>query len=152
MQRVFPQEASPLERNRGRRPSCADDDRMPWTGWRSPRIRLSALLVRIFPLLTKGGADSLAGSVHRRPTAAFLVFLSRAAGARIVPPDLRSAVPWLTPVGTCTDPPLRPEVPIRLQQPSRHVSLDVFPLLRADRLGTHFRVFILLVEKHHHWD
>jgi hypothetical protein len=31
-------------------------------------------------------------------------------------------------------------------------SLDVFPLLRADRLRTHLRVFFVLVEEHHHRD
>lgn len=43
------------------------------------------------------------GSVHRHPTAALLVFLAGATGARIVPPDLGSTALWFTPVGTGTD-------------------------------------------------
>src|SRR5208282_1805082 len=87
-------------------------------------------------------------SVHRRPAAAPLVFLPGTTRAQIIPPDLESIAPWFTPVGTGTDLPLRPEVPIRLQQPRRHPSNDLLPLLRADRLGTHFRVCVVLVVEH----
>src|ERR1035441_9846749 len=81
-------------------------------------------------------------SVHRRPAAAPLVLLSRAAGARIVPPDLGSIAPWFTRVCTRTDLPMRPEIAVRPQQPSRHVHDDFFALLGADRLGGHLRFFI----------
>ena len=74
-------------------------------------------------------------AVHRRPAAASLVFLSRAARARIIPPDLGSIAPWFTPVGTRTDLPMRPEILIRPQKPSRHVRDDFFALLRADCSG-----------------
>ena len=40
-------------RNRARRSSYADADRMRWTGWRSPRSRRVALSVRTFPLRTQ---------------------------------------------------------------------------------------------------
>ncbi len=46
-------------------------------------------------------------SVHRRPAAAAL---SRAARARIVPPDLGGITPRLTRVCTRTDPSMRPEI------------------------------------------
>ncbi len=41
-------------RNRGRQSSCAAADRRRWTGCRSLRNRRVALLVRTFPLRTKG--------------------------------------------------------------------------------------------------
>src|ERR1035437_10792637 len=90
-------------------------------------------------------------SVHSRPTAAPLVFLARAARARTIPPALGNIAPWFTPVGTRTALPLRPEIAIRSQQPSRHVHDDFFAL-RADRLGAHLRVFVVLVAEHHHRD
>jgi hypothetical protein len=55
-------------------------------------------------------------------------------------------------VGTGTDLPMRPEIAIRPQQPSRHVHDDFFALLRADRLGAHLWVFVMLVTEHHHRD
>src|ERR1035437_4560207 len=87
-------------------------------------------------------------SVHSRPTAAPLVFLARAARARLVPPDLGSVAPRLTRVRTRTDLPMLPEIPIRPQQPSRHVHDDFFALLWADRLGAHLRVFVVLIVEH----
>src|ERR1035437_7668973 len=92
------------------------------------------------------------GSVHRRPAAATLVLLPGAARARIVPPALGSAAPWHRRGGPGTDLPMRPEIAIRPQQPSRHVHDDFFALLWADRLGAHLRVFVMLVEEHHHRD
>src|ERR1019366_9204289 len=89
-------------------------------------------------------------SVHRRPAAAFLVFLPRAAGTRIVPPDFGNIAPGLTRVCTRTDLPMLPEIAMRPQQSSRHVHDDFFALLWADRLGAHLRVFIVLVMEHHH--
>jgi len=74
-------------------------------------------------------------SVHRRPAAAPLVLLPGAARARIVPPDLGSGAPRFRSISTRPVLRLVPEVPICLQQPSRHVSLDVFPLVGTDRHG-----------------
>ena len=45
-----------------------------------------------------------------------------------------------------------PETLIRPQKPSRHLHEDFFALLRADRLGAHFRVWVELVAEHHHRD
>ncbi len=47
---------------------------------------------------------------------------------------------------------MRPEIAIRPQQPSRHVHDDLLALLRADRLGAHLGVFVVLVAEHHHRD
>jgi hypothetical protein len=44
------------------------------------------------------------------------------------------------------------EIPLRCHEPSRHVHDNFFALLWADRLGTHLRVFVVLVVEHHHWD
>src|ERR1017187_8044689 len=89
-------------------------------------------------------------SVHGRPTAALLVLLPGAARTRIVSPDLGSIAPSFTRVGTGTDLPMRPEIPIRSQESSRHVHDDFFALFWADRLGAHLRVFVVLVAEHHH--
>ena len=48
--RTKPRQPDLQGRNRGRRSSCDDDDRMRWTDWRSLRSRRVALLVRTFPL------------------------------------------------------------------------------------------------------
>jgi len=47
---------------------------------------------------------------------------------------------------------LLPEIPIRPQQPSLHVRDDIFPLLGANRLGPHLRVFVVLIVEHHRRD
>src|ERR1035437_6692261 len=92
-------------------------------------------------------------SVHARPAATPLVLLPRATRTRIVPPDLGSIAPWLGREGrACIGLPMRPEILIPPQQPSRHVHDDFFALLRADRLGTHLRVLVVLVAEHHHRD
>jgi hypothetical protein len=90
--------------------------------------------------------------MYGHATAALLVFLPRAARARGVPPDFGSGAPWLRRAGTRFGLPMVPEIPICLQQPSRHVHDHIFPLLRADRLGAHLRVFVVLVAEHHHRD
>src|SRR5208282_5060828 len=91
-------------------------------------------------------------SVHPRPAAALLVFLAGAPPARLLPPDLGCAAPWRAPVGSGLDLPMLPEIAIRPQQPRRHAHDDFFALFRADRLGAHLRVFVVLVAEHHHRD
>src|SRR5208282_4699236 len=106
----------------------------------------SQLLPQMLPRLP---ASSVNCSVHRRPAAAFLVLLPGAARTRIVPPDLGGTPFRLTSGGSarvCS--PARPEILVGSQQSRRHPSNDLLPLLRADRLGTHFRVCVVLVVEH----
>jgi hypothetical protein len=55
------------------------------------------------------------------PTAAPLVFLPRAAGARLVPPDLRSIAPWLARVSSGLDLPTR----FRMQEQEEDLDMNV---------------------------
>src|SRR5450759_2495394 len=89
-------------------------------------------------------------SVHGRPAAAAFVFLTGAAGTRGVPANLGTAPARFRSVSTETDLPMRPEIAVRPQQPSRHVHDDFFALLWADRLSAHLRVFVVLVVEHEH--
>ena len=97
---------------------------------------------------SRGGTAQGGRSIHRRPAAALLVLLPRAARTRLVPSNLGSGAPWFTCHSTRPLLPLFPEVLICLQQTSCHVNDHFFALLRADRLGAHLRVFAMLVMEH----
>src|ERR1700741_2061227 len=64
-------------------------------------------------------------SVQRQASAAPLVFLAGAAGTRIVPPNLESIAPSLSPMDASIGFSLPPEVPVGSQQPGCHVRNDV---------------------------
>ena len=66
-------------------------------------------------LCTHVESDWYVRYAKRFVTTALLVFLSRAARARVVPPDLGSIAPWFTRAGTRTDLPMLSEIPIRTQ-------------------------------------
>lgn len=113
-------------------------------------IPLDQLKNNIFVTLLCGGIVNPFG-----PTLTATGFLGNLTGnVNVVELTLNPFAQELNRVGhaTISDLPLRPEVPICLQQPSRHVSLDVFPLLRANRLRAHLGVFVVLVEEHHDRD